>query len=166
MRLWTVHPRYLDAKGLVAAWREALLAQKVLKGETRGYRRHPQLIRFQAAKDPMAAIASFLEGLAHEAACRGYNFDVTKIGVTRFRGRIPETKGQLLFEWGHLGRKLRSRSPLVARQWRGTTSPEAHPLFRIVAGRPRSWEKADSIPKSEPPLPKAGRVAPRRPARR
>jgi hypothetical protein len=27
MRIWTVHPRYLDPKGLVAAWREALLAQ-------------------------------------------------------------------------------------------------------------------------------------------
>jgi len=30
MRLWSLHPRYLDAKGLVALWREGLLAQKVL----------------------------------------------------------------------------------------------------------------------------------------
>ncbi|HKX52383.1 MAG TPA: pyrimidine dimer DNA glycosylase/endonuclease V [Nitrosospira sp.] len=37
MRLWTLHPRYLDTKGLVAAWREALLAQKVLSGLTSGY---------------------------------------------------------------------------------------------------------------------------------
>lgn len=33
MRLWTLHPKYLDTKGLVALWREALLAQKVLQGK-------------------------------------------------------------------------------------------------------------------------------------
>jgi hypothetical protein len=55
-----VHPRYLDTAGLTACWREALLAQKVLTGGTRGYRRHPQLERFlpgsalaaQAGLDP------------------------------------------------------------------------------------------------------------------
>ena len=36
MRLWSLHPRYLDAKGLVALWREGLLAQAVLKGQTKG----------------------------------------------------------------------------------------------------------------------------------
>jgi len=25
MRLWTLHPKYLDARGLVALWREGLL---------------------------------------------------------------------------------------------------------------------------------------------
>jgi hypothetical protein len=38
MRLWTLHPKCLDARGLVVPWREALLAQKVLRGETRGYK--------------------------------------------------------------------------------------------------------------------------------
>ena len=52
MRLWTLHPRYLDARGLVALWREALLAQKVLRGKTRGYRAHPQLQRFREQADP------------------------------------------------------------------------------------------------------------------
>jgi Pyrimidine dimer DNA glycosylase len=89
MRLWTLHPRYLDSKGLVAAWREALLAQKVLAGATRGYRHHPQLIRFQSQADPRAAIASFLVGLADEAANRGYRFDASKISRRRFKGRIP-----------------------------------------------------------------------------
>jgi hypothetical protein len=32
MRLWSLHPRYLDAKGLQAVWREGLLAKKVLQG--------------------------------------------------------------------------------------------------------------------------------------
>jgi Pyrimidine dimer DNA glycosylase len=142
MRLWTLHPRYLDPKGLVAAWREGLLAQKVLKGATKGYRHHPQLIRFKAQPDPVAAIAAFLRGLAEEAARRGYSFNAAKISRRKFTGRIPETRGQLLFEWRHLRRKLRARAPGMARGLRGLANPDPHPLFRIVAGARRPWEKA------------------------
>ncbi len=142
MRLWTLHPRYLDAQGLVAAWREALLAQKVLEGATKGYRRHPQLLRFREAADPLAAIAAFLEGLAAEADGRGYHFDRAKIPERGKCGRIPETRGQLLFEWGHLKAKLRSRSPEVARRWRAVALPAALHLFRVVAGSRRPWDKA------------------------
>jgi hypothetical protein len=141
MRLWTLHPRYLDSKGLVAAWREALLAQKVLAGETRGYRSHPQLIRFQAQRDPMGAIATFLSGLAAEADRRGYHFDTTKIAKRRVTGRIPETRGQLMFEWKHLSSKLRTRAPTLARSMKVITAPDPHPLFRVVPGAIREWEK-------------------------
>ena len=79
MRLWTVHPKHLDTKGLLAAWREGLLAQKVLQGRTRGYRNHPRLIRFRAHKDPVEAIAAYLHFVYKEALARGYNFDLTKI---------------------------------------------------------------------------------------
>src|SRR5271168_2252378 len=101
MRLWTLHPRYLDSRGLVAAWREALLAQKVLAGATKGYRHHPQLVRFKEQADPLAAIGKFLGGLASEADARGYNFDETRILRRKGRMRIEETSGQILFEWGH-----------------------------------------------------------------
>ena len=141
MRLWTLHPSYLDPKGLVAAWREALLAQKVLAGATKGYRHHPQLVRFQAAPDPLRAIAAFLGGLESEALSRGYHFDRTKILSSRFRGTIPETRGQLLFEWAHLKAKLRIRAPQLARQFQSIILPEAHPLFHIVPGEVRNWEK-------------------------
>lgn len=141
MRLWTLHPRYLDPKGLVAAWREALLAQKVLAGATSGYRHHPQLVRFRAQADPLAAIATFLVGIADEAQRRGYHFDAPKISRRRFTGQIPETSGQLLYEWGHLKAKLRARAPQTGRQFRSVTIPEPHPLFRIVPGEVRDWEK-------------------------
>lgn len=141
MRLWTLHPRYLDAKGLVAAWREALLAQKVISGATNGYRHHPQLARFQAQTDPRAAMATFLVGLADEALSRGYNFDYSKIARRRFSGRIAETSGQLLYEWGHLKAKLRVRAPQVLSQLRGVAMPEPHPLFRIVPGDVGDWER-------------------------
>jgi Pyrimidine dimer DNA glycosylase len=142
MRLWTVHPRFLDSKGLVAAWRDALLAQKVLAGATRGYRHHSQLARFQAHVDPLAAIAMFLVGLADEAQSRGYRFDTSKISGRTFTEQMAETSGQLLYEWGHLKAKLRVRAPQMSRQLRKIKMPEPHPLFRIVPGKVRDWERA------------------------
>ena len=141
MRLWTLHPRYLDAKGLVAAWREGLLAQKVLQGGTRGYLHHPQLVRFRAQPQPVAAIAAFLAELASEADARGYNFDKSKISPARFPGKIRETRGQLLYEWEHLREKLRRRAPELYIKFRAEKEPEAHPLFRIIRGEVREWEK-------------------------
>ncbi|SRR5579862_437548 len=141
MRLWTIHPEYLDARGLVAAWREALLAQKVLAGGTKGYRRHPQLVRFREHAEPLLVIAAFLAGIANEAARRGYRFDTTKILPFQFDGRIPETTGQLLYEWRHLKAKLRLRAPLDYKRFRSLAAPNPHPLFIIVPGGVRKWEK-------------------------
>jgi len=141
MRLWTLHPRYLDPKGLVAAWREALLAQKVLSGGTKGYRSHPQLLRFRAAADPRSAISTFLSELAAEAERRGYKFDASKIAQSRPARKIRETRGQLDYEWKHLKRKLKKRAPAAVRQLRGIDFPDPHPLFRIVPGKVREWEK-------------------------
>lgn len=140
MRLWTMHPKYLDAKGLVALWREALLAQKVLRGKTRGYRHHPQLIRFRAHPKPVAAIASFLHAVHQESLRRGYEFDGSKIARQRTRIRLAETDGQLLYEWEHLRRKLKRRAPKVLKECQGITAPEPHPLFRIREGNVCDWE--------------------------
>jgi hypothetical protein len=141
MRLWTIHPRHLDAKGLVALWREALLAQKVLQGRTRGYKHHPQLKRFLATPRPVAAVATYLVAVHQEALRRGYEFDESKIASLKFRGRIAETRGQLRYEWNHLKRKLRDRAPAHHRICAALLSPDPHPLFRIVNGPIREWEK-------------------------
>ena len=141
MRLWTLHPRHLDAKGLVALWRETLLAQAVVLGRTKGYRHHPQLHRFLAVPDPAAALGSYLAAVHAEASARGYHFDISKINPARHAKKIPETRGQLLYEWAHLRRKLRVRDSV---RWRASASvgrPAPHPLFRVVAGGVRSWEK-------------------------
>jgi hypothetical protein len=87
MRLWTLHPKYLDARGLVALWREALLAQKVLRGATRGYKHHPQLIRFAGTQNPSAALAAYLKAVHYEAVERDYKFDARKIGLRKVRGK-------------------------------------------------------------------------------
>ena len=141
MRIWTLHPSYLDAKGLVALWREALLAQKVLMGETRGYTGHPQLLRFRAHPEPMAMIAAYLHGVRAEAERRGYRFDGARIVAPPFLGKVEESEGQLLFEWSHLLGKLAVRAPGLFEQYAKIALPGAHPLFRIVAGEKREWER-------------------------
>jgi len=141
MRLWTLHPKYLDAKGIVALWREALLAQKVLQGATKGYKHHPQLLRFSKTKNPPAALAAYLKAVHDEAVRRDYHFDSSKIGVQRSHRKIGETQGQLLYEWAHLKRKLKRREPKRLREFASVKIPAPHPLFKIVAGKVRNWEK-------------------------
>lgn len=139
MRLWTLHPKYLDAKGLVALWRETLLAQKVLAGRTRGYRHHPQLNRFRACADPKGAIALYLRHVHAEALQRGYRFDARKIGRRPFTGKLSATTGQLAYEWAHLRRKLFARDRVRHRALM-TARAEPHPLFRLRKGERESWE--------------------------
>jgi hypothetical protein len=142
MRLWSLHPRYLDRAGLVAGWREALLAQAVVAGRTRGYRNHPQLERFLATENPEQAVAQYLSGLADESAARGYRFKRSKIGAQgNALAAIPVTTGQIQYEWQHLRAKLRERSPDTSNRFANTAHPDAHPLFRIVEGPVESWEK-------------------------
>jgi Pyrimidine dimer DNA glycosylase len=141
MRLWTLHPRYLDPQGLVAVWREALLARAVLRGETKGYRHHPQLRRFQASNASRSAINTYLAAVYKEAETRGYSFDGSKVGPLRTHTRITATRGQLEYEWRHLLRKLRKRNPAYYRRWREEAPVKAHPLFSIVQGPIAGWER-------------------------
>jgi hypothetical protein len=141
VRLWTLHPKYLDAAGLVALWREGLLARAVLRGRTRGYRHHPQLERFRAQEAPAAMLDAYLAVVLREAQARGYAFDASKIAPVRTRARMPATTGQMRFEWEHLMRKLRARSPARGRDARAVRRPEPHPLFRVRRGGIASWER-------------------------
>ena len=172
MRLWSLHPKYLDPQGLVALWREALLAQAVLAGKTKGYRHHPQLRRFQESPSPRRYIAAYLKEVHAEASRRGYSFDGSKIGSAVYRGRprkdsaggpageagraagkvaqpprilgldssLTVTRGQLQYEWKHLTKKLKKRSPKWQKQIAGTKLLKPHPLFRTVRGGVADWE--------------------------
>lgn len=146
MRIWSLHPRLLDRQGLVACWREALLAQAVLAGATKGYLRHPQLERFRAVPEPEATIGAYLEAVAQEADDRGYRFDRTRI---RQQGRtvpgMEVTTGQLSYEWDHLRAKLAVRSPEFLTRVVGIRIPPPHPLFAVVEGGVASWERASGL---------------------
>src|SRR5262245_51118309 len=109
MRLWSLHPRHLDARGLVALWREGLLAQAVLRGLTRGYRHHPRLARFRGSRAPVAAVAAYLHLVCDEADRRGYRFDRRKLARRARGARLAVTAGQVEYEWRHLKAKLKAR---------------------------------------------------------
>jgi hypothetical protein len=141
MRLWSLHPKYLDTKGLLACWRESLLAKKVLEGNTKGYKNHPQLNRFKKLKNPCSAINSYLVELEKEAESRGYNFDKSKIGSDKYKGKITVTEGQLNHEFEHLKNKLRARNPKMFLDFQKIKNPAPHPLFKIVSGEVEEWEK-------------------------
>ena len=141
MRLWTLHPRYLDAQGLVALWREALLARAVLRGRTDGYRLHPQLTRFRACIAPRSAINRYLALVYAEAAARGYAFDRSKLGRVRTVQSIRVSDGQVKYEWRRLMSKLRRRSPSVYRRQLEVSVPSVHPLFLVVPGPVADWER-------------------------
>jgi hypothetical protein len=142
MRLWSINPKYLDRIGLLALWREGLLAQKVLLGQTKGYQHHPQLARFRACPDPVLAIGVYLKEVVREAERRGYRFDAQKI--LKPSGdclTLPVQRGQFEYEWQHLARKLKGRSPAAYEIINPLVRPKPHPLFKIVPGGIEAWEK-------------------------
>ncbi|WP_173921559.1 pyrimidine dimer DNA glycosylase/endonuclease V [Agromyces sp. Marseille-P2726] len=142
MRLWSVHPRYLDRQALTACWREGLLAQAVILEPSRGYSRHPQLERFRAVEDPMAAVCRYLAAVADEAERRGYRFARERIrDPLATAPPIAVTTGQLMFEWAHLMSKLERRAPDLRRAWQHVEVPDAHPSFHVVAGPVATWER-------------------------
>lgn len=141
MRLWSLHPSHLDRQGLLAVWREALLAQQVLNGGTRGYRHHPQLLRFRETEHPQAVIATYLTVIADDASRRGYRFDRSKIPVLTATVLIPVTQGQIDFERQHLHAKLSVRDPQALAVFQALAQVQIHPLFTLVPGPIALWER-------------------------
>jgi hypothetical protein len=141
MRLWSIHPRYLDSKGLVALWREALLAQKVLREGSAAYANHPQLVRFRNHSNPTRAIADYLTEIWNESRRWGYRFQRNKIGRGGTKERIQITKGQLRHEFNWLLQKLRRRDQVRHRKLCTLRRIESHPLFSVAAGPIADWEK-------------------------
>lgn len=141
MRLWSIHPQYLDSKGLVALWREGLLALHVLTGRTRGYKHHPQLLRFRNQVDPSGAINRFLWVVADEATRRGYRFNRDKLGNPDRNVKISVTTGQVKYEKDHLLKKLALRDPDRIKYLKDAEVPVLNPLFYLIEGEIEPWEK-------------------------
>jgi hypothetical protein len=145
MRLWSLHPKYLDSKGLVALWREGLLARAVLTGKTRGYINHPQLIRFRKQDHPILFLDTYLNHVYLESNKRGYNFNQEKIGIERSSKQIPVTHEQISYELEHLLKKLKKRDIKKYQEIKKLTNQEdpplPNPIFNVIPGDIESWEK-------------------------
>ena len=140
MRLWSLHSKYLDFKGLVALWRETLLAKHVLQGKTKGYKNHPQLNRFKKAKKPVDTINQYLSEIYVEASNRNYNFDKQKVNWNFKKSKLTVTLGQLNYEVNHLLNKLKTRDYKKFKELKANSAFESHPLFKLVDGDIEKWE--------------------------
>ena len=140
MRIWSLHLKYLDAKGLVALWRETLLAQHVLEGKTKGYKNHPQLIRFKKSKYPIDAINYYLKFIFEEAESRGYHFSEEKFDSHCKKVKLSVTDGQMKYEMEHLLKKLKTRDPVLFKKIKSIKEFIPHPMFTITKGEIEDWE--------------------------
>lgn len=143
MRLWSLHPSCLDSIGLVALWRESLLAQKVLQGNTRGYKNHPQLDRFKDYGNPLAGIKSYLFYIYEESLVRGYSFDKTKVSLIGepLREVIPVAKEQVQYEFALLLKKLETRNTQAYNELNSLSTIPVASLFYVLPGPIAPWEK-------------------------
>ncbi len=140
MRLWSLHPKYLDVKGLVAVWRETLLAKKVLENKTKGYKNHPQLDRFKKAKRPLDLINQYLSEIYKEATDRNYRFNRDKIDWDFIPDKITVTEGQLKYEIRHLAKKLKARDPVKFKEVMSIKNYDTLEMFTVIKGEIEKWE--------------------------
>jgi len=141
MRIWSIHPKYLDGKGLIAVWRETLLAKKVLGNKTKGYKNHPQLSRVREGRNSLNCVNQYLAEVYEEALRRNYSFDKKKFKKNLTPSRLTVTVGQLDFEINHLKAKLKKRDPKKWEEIQVITQFDPHPLFTVIRGNVEPWEK-------------------------
>lgn len=159
MRLWTIHPSFLDQKGLCGLWRETLVGLKALeKGPGAPWYNHPQLARFKVYPNGLAMLAEYAEHVLDEGHKRGYNFNTAllepylELYEMNFDGCIMVTKGQFDYEVEHFIRKLASRDEMRYQLYMEKMGPRSlyqpkievfvpNPVFRIVDGPIEVWEK-------------------------
>jgi len=141
MRLWSIHPKYLDVKGLCGLWREGIIARNALLGIKKGYRNHPQLERFKKQKEPVVAMDTYLISIYEESKRRNYNFHRDRIGNKFQDDKIDVTEGQINYEVKHLKRKLIKRDLKKYEELKKAEEPQLNPIFRAVKGEIESWER-------------------------
>ena len=134
MRIWSIHPKYLDTKGLVALWRETLLAKNVLEEKTKGYKNHPQLIRFKNSDNPLQGINQYLAEVYRESQTRGYHFNKDKFSIYHEPVTLTVTRRQIEYETQHLLKKLKTRDMERYNILLKETYIEPHPLFKVIDG--------------------------------
>lgn len=143
MRIWSLHPKYLDTKGLVAVWRETLLAKNVLEGKTNGYKNHPQLNRFKETENPIDAINEYLSEIYFEASNRNYNFNKDKIDWNFKPTIITVTNQQVDYEYKHLLKKLEKRDLDKYKLLLKIKNIDTAKMFKVIQGNIEKWESIE-----------------------
>lgn len=141
MRLWSIHPKYLDRAWLLACWREWLLAKKVLEWNTKWYKNHPQLIRFKQLREPLVWINAFLSQIYLESVRRWYKFNSDKICLVSDINIIKVTEWQVQFEVKHLSNKLLIRDYERYLILSKNNKIDINSIFELIPWDIELWEK-------------------------
>lgn len=150
MRLWSLHPSYLDKQALQVCWADALQALEYYKQE-RAYMKgitndlspyfYPCLDRFRMTGSPIAHITNYLHGLCDESERRNTPFGRAKLPEFTPGLRLKVTDGQIAREEKLLLLQLNRRKQ--TQLWMDLFVAEyvqPHPLFEIVSGPVEPWE--------------------------
>lgn len=138
MRIWSIHPKYLDTKRLTAQWREALLCKNVIEGKTKGYVNHPQFIRIKNHNKPIEFINAYLLTIWEEANKRLFKYDKSKIDMDKailFKNKMEVSDKQLEYEYYHMMLKSGKIEHILINEI------ESNPLFNIIEGDIMIYER-------------------------
>jgi hypothetical protein len=137
VRIWDVHPGYLDRLGLLAEHREAHALLSVIRAGKRGYSRHPETLRWVSH---VPALGARHDQLAAELDLRGYRHRspapwvgddwppvfldppgeqlrllAVKLAARRSAGRIPLPRNSQEL-WAHHKYSVLARDPRLYRE--------------------------------------------------
>ena len=144
MRIWSLHPQYLDQKGLGGQWEEGIIAQNTLFFQEGKYLNYPVLHRVKAHQEPVAWIGMYLNEILKEANVnRGYNYNDQLIKQLKPTLPMPVTRGQLYYEWTLLQGRLQKRDPVKMSLNDGVdiNNIKANPMFYVIDGDIEDWER-------------------------
>ena len=117
-----------------------MLAKNVLEEKTKGYKNHPQLIRFKNSANPLQGINQYLAAVYKESQTRGYHFNKDKLKIYNEPVTLTVTRKQIEYETQHLLKKLKTRDMERYHRLLNETNIEPHPIFKIIDGEIEAWE--------------------------
>jgi hypothetical protein len=141
MRIWSIHPKYLDSKELLNLWNETIQAKNEFLTKFSGHFSNKQLERFLDLKNPLEAINSYMSSIYREAVKRDFSVDDSFMDWDFDDSiQIPVTAGQISHEISKLKSRLRERDEKKLQKLNGRTFLELHPIFYSVPGTIEEWE--------------------------
>jgi hypothetical protein len=116
-------------------------------GKTKGWKNHPQLIRFKNHNAPIHAIGFYLFIIYNEGCKRGYSYNKSKMfKIVEKVSMINISKEQLAYEFEILKNRVRGRDHTkfleLLEFGKKESYPKPHPLFHVIDGKVALWEKS------------------------
>ncbi|OQB09054.1 MAG: hypothetical protein BWY21_00959 [Parcubacteria group bacterium ADurb.Bin216] len=152
MRLWSIHPVYLDDIGLSRCYYEGIGGLKTMLG----MQRHPQLNRFKQSKDPVNNLKYYLIHVYTESVFREKDYKhfelLEDLCLKSYKpDYIPVSNKQLEFEIRWLVGKMSTERCYNSHQkierlmydyQNKNISSLTHHLFNVVDGEIEDWERS------------------------